>query len=213
MLCGSTISGIVVAVSHVLKELEQVFYSIEIMIPDSLTLNSENGDKVEMYLSFGASRMEACRPIAQEALRLALTPTINQMRWHSIFYREKQTKKGNAIDSVIGIISIPGMMTGAILGGSSVEQAAKLQMVIMFMISASTTLAAIVTTVIALAVVVDGEDRVRRERIDGREHLIWRARGRVVRGIVDGVKSVVWRRRIEWRVLPWWDGLRHDLWH
>ena len=80
MLCGSTISGIVVAVSHVLKELEQVFYSIEIMIPDSLTLNSENGDKVEMYLSFGASRMEACRPIAQEALRLALTPTINQMR-------------------------------------------------------------------------------------------------------------------------------------
>jgi Uncharacterised protein family (UPF0014) len=89
------------------------------------------------------------------------------------------------------------MMTGAILGGSSVEQAAKLQMVIMFMISASTTLAAIVTTVLALAVVVDGEDRVRRERIDGREHLIWRARGRVVRGIVNGVKSVVLRRRIE----------------
>ena len=30
-------------------------------------------------------------------------------------------------DSVTGIISIPGMMTGALLGGSSVEKAVKLQ--------------------------------------------------------------------------------------
>lgn len=42
---------------------------------------SDNRDKVEMYLAFGASRFEACRPIAREALRLALTPTINQMRF------------------------------------------------------------------------------------------------------------------------------------
>ena len=43
-------------------------------------LDSENRDKVEVYLAFGASRMEACRPIAREALRLALTPMISQMR-------------------------------------------------------------------------------------------------------------------------------------
>ncbi len=67
-------------------------------------------------------------------------------------------------------------MTGAILGGSSVEQAAKLQMVIMFMISASTALASIVTTVLALALVVDGEHRVRSDRIDARKHVVWRAR-------------------------------------
>ena len=41
---------------------------------------SENKDKVEMYLAFGASRFEACKPIARDALRLALTPNINQMR-------------------------------------------------------------------------------------------------------------------------------------
>lgn len=41
---------------------------------------SENRDKIEMYLAFGASRFEACKPIAKEALRLALTPNINQMR-------------------------------------------------------------------------------------------------------------------------------------
>jgi len=48
-------------------------------------VGSENRDKVEMYLAFGASRFEACRPIATEALRLALTPTINQMRCASPF--------------------------------------------------------------------------------------------------------------------------------
>jgi len=41
----------------------------------------DNKDKVEVFLAFGASRVEACRPIAIEALRLALTPTINNMRY------------------------------------------------------------------------------------------------------------------------------------
>ena len=82
------------------------------------------------------------------------------------------------------------MMTGAILGGSSVEQAAKLQMIIMFMISASTALAAIVTTVITLSVVVDNEHRLRPDRVDVKEHVIWRARNWVFGQIVGGVKSV-----------------------
>ncbi|KIY69800.1 UPF0014-domain-containing protein [Cylindrobasidium torrendii FP15055 ss-10] len=128
MLCGSTISGIVVGVTYVLKELH------------------ENRDKVEVYLAFGATRMEACKPIAIDALVLALTPVINQM-------------------SVLGIIAIPGMMTGAILGGTSVQQAAKLQMIIMFMISSSTTLATMFTTAYAIATVVDAEHRIRSERI------------------------------------------------
>lgn len=41
---------------------------------------SENRDKTETYLAFGASRLEAVKPIAKEALRLALTPVVNQMR-------------------------------------------------------------------------------------------------------------------------------------
>lgn len=154
MLCGGTVSGIIVAVSHVLREIY------------------DNRDKVEMYLSFGASRFEACRPVAREALRLALAPTISQM-------------------SVIGIIAIPGMMTGAILGGSSVQQAARLQMVIMFMISASTALAAIITTVTTLAIVVDNEDRLRPDRVDVRDHPVWRARNWLFSRAVDGVKHTV----------------------
>ena len=90
---------------------------------------------------------------------------------------------------MIGIIAIPGMMTGAILGGSSVEQAARLQMVIMFMISSCTALSSIVTTILALGVVVDNEHRVRTDRIDTRPHAVWRARNAVVSKIVDGVKG------------------------
>lgn len=73
-----------------------------------LAFRSENRDKIETYLAMGATRFEACKPIGKEALKLALLPTVNQM-------------------SVIGLISIPGMMTGAIIGGSSVQQAARLQ--------------------------------------------------------------------------------------
>ncbi|KAG1821979.1 uncharacterized protein BJ212DRAFT_933489 [Suillus subaureus] len=173
MLCGGTISGIVVSVSYVLREIY------------------DNRDKVEMYLAFGASRFEACRPVAREALRLALTPTINQMR----FVPSKIQAISNSVftldNSVIGIIAIPGMMTGAILGGSSVQQAARLQMVIMFMISASTALASIITTITTLAVVVDSEDRLRPDRVDVREHPVWRARNWLFSRAVDGVKRTV----------------------
>ncbi|KAJ3559409.1 hypothetical protein NP233_g11270 [Leucocoprinus birnbaumii] len=150
MLCGATISGITVSTSYVLKELQ------------------ENRDKVEVYLAFGASRVEACRPIVIEALRLALTPTINNM-------------------SVLGIIAIPGMMTGAILGGSSVQQAARLQMIIVFMISASTTLASIFTTFFVINVTVDRQHRIRTDRIDEKKHGIWRAKDRGAEHIKAGV--------------------------
>lgn len=82
------------------------------------------------------------------------------------------------------------MMTGAILGGSSVQQAAKLQMVIMFMISAASSLACIATTVLALLVVVDAEHRVRADRIDCREHALWRGRDRAVAWAVGAVKGL-----------------------
>ncbi|KIP10920.1 hypothetical protein PHLGIDRAFT_115059 [Phlebiopsis gigantea 11061_1 CR5-6] len=152
MLCGNTISGIVVVVNFILEELH------------------ENKDKVETYLAFGASRLEACKPIATEGLRLALTPTVSTM-------------------SVLGIVSIPGMMTGAILGGASVEQAARLQMVIMFMIAASTALASIAATMLTLSVVIDAEHRVRMEQIDDRRHAVWRARNAAISKVAEGLRA------------------------
>ncbi|KAL0953156.1 hypothetical protein HGRIS_004419 [Hohenbuehelia grisea] len=158
MLCGSTVSGIVVSIGYALKEI------------------SENRDKVQMYLAFGASRMEASQPIAVEALVLALTPVINQM-------------------SVLGLIAISGMMTGAILGGASVQQAAKLQTIIMFMISASTTLGSIFATLSGLSVVIDDEHRIRPDRIESKPHFVWRARSKGIRYIISSAHRVQLRTR------------------
>lgn len=47
-------------------------------------------------LALGATRMEAARAVLQRSLLVALTPVLNQL-------------------SVVGIVSIPGMMTGQIL--------------------------------------------------------------------------------------------------
>ena len=46
----------------------------------AIKFSRENRDKIEIYMAFGATRIEACRPIAIQALKLALTPPINNMR-------------------------------------------------------------------------------------------------------------------------------------
>ena len=83
MLCGTCVAGIVVAVSYILKEFQYVSQLIlvySLFIFTQLNFQRENRDKVEIYLAFGANRLEACRPIAIQALKLALTPTINSMK-------------------------------------------------------------------------------------------------------------------------------------
>ncbi len=136
--------------------------------------------------------MEACKPIAIDALIMALTPPINQMRFLSVY------NPPNILliyFSVLGIISIPGMMTGAILGGSSVQQAAKMQMIIMFMISASTGLASIFTTAYAISVVVDDEHRIRADRIYSEPLALWKARSALIEHMNGSVqRGYLWAR-------------------
>lgn len=72
------------------------------------------------------------------------------------------------------------MMTGAIVGGKSVEQAAKLQMIVMFMISASSALATIVALWFALTTLIDDKDRVRLDRLDARKPGFYRWRDRTI---------------------------------
>jgi Uncharacterised protein family (UPF0014) len=142
-----------------------------------------------MYLAFGASRLEACRPVAKGALLMALTPVVNQMRCIIPSYTLFLANIGISF-SVIGIIAIPGMMTGAILGGSSVQQAAMLQMIITFMISSATTLASIFTTIAVIAVGVDSQHRIRPDRIHEGMHGVWKARER------GGLTLIRWLRSL-----------------
>jgi putative ABC transport system permease protein len=78
-------------------------------------------DQVETLLALGATRWESARGAIQESVRTGMTPTINAMM-------------------VVGLVSLPGMMTGQMLGGVSPVQAVMYQIVIMFLICAGTSL-------------------------------------------------------------------------
>jgi putative ABC transport system permease protein len=72
--------------------------------------------EVESLLSFGATPWEAVRDCVKVALRAGMTPTINSLM-------------------VVGLVSLPGMMTGQILGGVDPQQAVRYQIVVMLMIT------------------------------------------------------------------------------
>ncbi|RKP37137.1 hypothetical protein BJ085DRAFT_42956 [Dimargaris cristalligena] len=122
-----------------------------------LTSATENKERIESYLSMGASRWEAVRPVAIEAIRNAMLPTLNNM-------------------SIMGLISIPGMMTGQILGGVPVLDAVKYQQIIMFMIAASTAMGSLAAVLICLHTVIDKTHRLRLDRIYVSGSLLMRER-------------------------------------
>ena len=73
------------------------------------------------HLALGATRIEACRPYLKNALRTALLPAIATM-------------------STMGLVFLPGMMTGQILGGTQPMLAIKYQIAIMLAIFSCTTI-------------------------------------------------------------------------
>lgn len=82
---------------------------------------------VEQRLLLGQTAAEAVGEIRRQAIRSGMTPIINSM-------------------ATAGLVSLPGMMTGQILGGSSPMDAVQYQILIMFLICAGTgfgTIAAI----------------------------------------------------------------------
>jgi putative ABC transport system permease protein len=84
-------------------------------------------------LSLGASHYEALLPYLRESIQLALKPTLASM-------------------ATMGIVALPGMMTGVILGGASPEVAIKYQIMIMIAIVVSTITSVILTILMSLRV-------------------------------------------------------------
>lgn len=67
-----------------------------------------------------------------------------------------------------------------ILGGTDVEQAARLQMITAFMMAASTTLSCIVSTHFVLWICVDSEQHIQNNCIDNCPHVVRRAFNSVI---------------------------------
>lgn len=80
--------------------------------------------EIEERLALAAAPRQAVRPALRSALRAALIPTVNSML-------------------TVGLVSLPGMMTGQMVAGADPATAARYQIVVMFMLAAATTIAAL----------------------------------------------------------------------
>lgn len=112
--------------------------------------------RIETLLSLGATRWEAGHSIVKEAMRTGLIPVINSMM-------------------VIGIVSLPGMMTGQILAGASPVDAVRYQVVIMFMIAACTALATLGAVLLGFRVLFSARHELRTDRLNEVQDRGWLA--------------------------------------
>lgn len=85
--------------------------------------------EIEMQLCLGADSKEACKDIVKNAMQAGMIPSINSMM-------------------AVGMVFIPGMMTGQILAGSDPVTAIKYQIVVMVMLTGSTTLGTLIAVLL-----------------------------------------------------------------
>lgn len=102
---------------------------ISISLDLALESFAERRNEIEMELALGATRWEAAQRPLRESVRRGMIPIINSM-------------------TVVGIVSLPGMMTGQILSNTDPLTAVKYQIVVMFMIAAATSLGCMLSTMI-----------------------------------------------------------------
>lgn len=157
----ATTIGIVAYFNVAVVRLEDIFaarYLIVIggmLLGNSLTGNiiclthyySSLRDREERYLLWlgnGAAQRDALRPFFREAMKRALEPTLASM-------------------ATIGIVALPGMMTGQMLGGSPPMMAIKYQIAIMLAILATVTLGCALALLLSTRTAFDAYGVLRRE--------------------------------------------------
>ncbi|MBC7952749.1 MAG: iron export ABC transporter permease subunit FetB [Rhodospirillaceae bacterium] len=114
---------------------------------NTLTANvSLRRNAIEARLALGDTRHQATMPVVRQALSTALTPIINSM-------------------AATGVVSLPGMMTGQILGGVDPVEAVKYQILIMFLIAGGTGLGAVAAVLGGIHRLTDQRHRVRLDRL------------------------------------------------
>lgn len=101
---------------------------------------------IEGRLMLGQGWQEAIGELRRDALRAGMIPTINGM-------------------ATVGIVSLPGMMTGQILSGTIPVEAVKYQILIMFMISAGAGFGAVIALHLGAKRLFDERQRLRLERL------------------------------------------------
>lgn len=106
--------------------------------------------EIESKLALGATSWEAAGDAVRRALRTGLTPIINSMM-------------------IVGIVSLPGMMTGQILAGADPIDAVKYQIVIMFLIASATALGTVTIVLLSFRKLFTTDHRFRVELLSRRK--------------------------------------------
>jgi putative ABC transport system permease protein len=101
---------------------------------------------VEARLALGTDRYTALKPLQRSALRSGMIPIINQM-------------------SAAGVITLPGMMTGQILAGMDPLEAAKYQILLLFLLGGAAGLGMLAAVYVATWRITDERDRLRLDRL------------------------------------------------
>lgn len=97
-------------------------------------------------MSLGATRWEAAHDLLRSALRTGLMPTLNSM-------------------TVMGIVSLPGMITGQILAGEKPQNAVRYQTVMMFVMAASSAIGNLLAAFLSYRSLFDPQGRLRVDRL------------------------------------------------
>lgn len=101
------------------------------MIIVNLFLNRLKGEvemrkeEIQLVLSLGGSMKQSIYPILKQSIRSSLIPTIEGQK-------------------TIGLVQLPGMMTGQIIAGADPIQAVRFQLLIVFLIMSAASLTAII---------------------------------------------------------------------
>lgn len=103
---------------------------------------------IEARLALGHTRWQALAEPVRHALRTGLIGIVNSM-------------------SAAGIVFIPGMMTGQILAGQDPQQAARYQILILFLIAGATALGTVAAVLLTAWRLTDDRHRLRLDRLRG----------------------------------------------
>jgi putative ABC transport system permease protein len=83
--------------------------------------------EIETHLSLGATPQQAVTAYRKDAVRAGLIPTLNQMM-------------------VVGVVTLPGMITGQLLSGVKPLEAASYQILIMLMLAFTNLITTVLVT-------------------------------------------------------------------
>lgn len=101
---------------------------------------------IEARLALGATRFEATSDVLRRAIRTGMMPILTMM-------------------TASGLISLPGMMTGQIIAGAEPFEAAKYQIMILFLIAGATGLGVVGAGIASTYLLTDERDRLRLDRL------------------------------------------------